>query len=203
MTLIFRKLGYHVSRKTYAPLKKLLTPDNPTNLDNTMWTGILEAEAIWEALLEQGRMHFSQAKDTPFAFGLIANKIGPFKFNEYSKQILQGTFDIESLTNSVEVIDIVKAMRYINPANPPEFDCTLTGPDLREQFKKVKESTASSPTGLHYGHWKMLRKDEDTFEPFAMLISFAFQWGIPPRAWETTVQPVLEKDKGSPKITQL
>ena len=113
MTLIFRKLGYHVSGKTYAPLKKLLSPDNPTNLDNTMWTGILEAEAIWEALLEQGWMHFSQAKDTSFALGPIANKIGPFKFNEYSKQIVKGTFKIESLTNSVEVIDIVEAMSYV------------------------------------------------------------------------------------------
>ena len=35
MTMIFRKLGYHVSGKTYDPLKKLLIPDNPTNLDNT------------------------------------------------------------------------------------------------------------------------------------------------------------------------
>ena len=49
----------------------------------------------------------------------------------------------------------------------------------------------------------MLRKDEDTFEPFAMMISFAFRWGVSPMAWETMVQPVLEKDKGSPKITQL
>ena len=190
-----------MSGKTYAPLKKLLTPDDPTDLNNTMWTGILEAEAIWEALLEQGQMHFSQAEDTPLALGPIANKIGPFEFNEYSKQILQGTFDIESLTDSVEVIDIVKAMSYVNPTNPLEFNCALTVPDLSEQFEKVKESTASSPTRLHYGCWKMLSKDEDTFEPFAMMISFAFRWGMPPMAWETVVQPVLEKDKGSPKIT--
>ena len=174
MMMIFKKLGYHVSGKTYIPLKKLLNPDDPTDLDNITWTGILEAEAIWEALLEQGQMHFSQAEDTAFALKPIADKIGPFEFNEYSKQILQGTFDIESLTKSVEVIDIVKAMSYVNPTNLPEFDCTLMVPDLHEQFEKVKESTASSPTGLHYGHWKMLSKDEDTFEPFAMMISFAF-----------------------------
>ena len=134
-----------MSGKTYDPLKKLLIPDDPTNLDNTMWTGILEAEAIWEALLEQGRMHFSQAEDTPFASGPIADKIGPFEFNKYSKQILQGTVNIESLTNSVEVIDIVKAMSYINPANPPEFNCTLTVPDLCEQFAKSRRALPHPP----------------------------------------------------------
>ena len=44
---------------------------------------------------------------------------------------------------------------------------------------------------------------DDTFFPFASMISFAFKWGMPPKAWEMAVQPILEKDQLSPKITRL
>ena len=42
-----------LSGKTYDLLKKLLIQDDPTDLDKTTWTALLESEAIWEALLEQ------------------------------------------------------------------------------------------------------------------------------------------------------
>ena len=203
LSQIYKKLGSHVSGKYYDPLKCLLIPDDPTDPDNTTWTALLKVEAIWEALLHQGRAHFSQASDTPFATGPIADKVGPFEQNEFSDKILQGTFDIDSLTNSIEVRDIVKGMSYQDPSNLPEFDCTITVAQLKEQFKSAKESTASSPNGLHYGHWKTLLWDDDIFFPFASMISFAFKWGVPPKAWETAVQSVLEKDQGSPKITWL
>ena len=94
-------------------------------------------------------------------------------------------------------------MRYQDTANPPESDCTINVNQLKEQFKSAKESTTSSPNGLHYRHWRTLLGDDDAFFPFASMISFSFKWGMPPKAWETAVQPILEKDQGSPKITRL
>ena len=129
--------------------------------------------------------------------------MGPFEQNKFSDKILQGTFDIDLLTNLIEVHDIVKGMSYQDPSNLPEFDCTITIAQLKEQFKSTKESTTSSPNGLHYGHWKTLLRDDNIFFPFASMISFVFKWGVLPKAWETAVQPVLEKDQGSPKITWL
>lgn len=203
LSQIYRKLGYHISGKYYDPLKKLLIPDDPTDIENTSWTALLEAEAIWEALLHQGKEHFSQASDTPFATGPIADLIGPFEQNEHSQHILHGTFDIDSLTDDIEVRAIVRAMMYQNPNCPPGFDCTITIEQLLEQFKKAKESIASSPKGLHYGHWKTLTQNPDAFFPYASMICFAFKWGIPPTTWETAVQPLIEKDQGSPKINRL
>jgi hypothetical protein len=65
-------------------INKLWTPDDPFNLDNTTWTALVEKEAIFEALIRNGREHFSQATPTPFILGPIANFIGPFEFNKYS-----------------------------------------------------------------------------------------------------------------------
>ena len=127
----------------------------------------------------------------------------PFEQNEFSDQILQGSFNINLLTSSVEVQDIVKSMSYQDTSNPLEFDCTITVNQLKEQFKVAKESTASSRNGLHYGHWKILLQDDNGLFPYASMICFAFKWGVPTKAWEMVVQPVLKKDQGSPKITRL
>jgi len=165
------------------------------------WTEVVEATAIWEALLHDGREHFSQASDTPFAMGPVANLIGPYDFNEHSQAILNGTFDIDSITEDINLRDVVKAMRYENPDDPPEIDCTITIEQLQKGFRDASESTASSPSGLHYGHWKSLLHDDDLFLPFGLMIIFAGKFGVPPAEWEEAVKPIAEKDPGNLKIT--
>jgi len=95
----------------------------------------------------------------------------------------------------------VKAMRYDDPTNPPTIDCSITINQLQKGFRDTKESTASSPSGLHYGHWKSLLHDDDLFLPYGLMIIFAGKFGVPPIEWEEAVQPIIEKDPGNPKIT--
>ena len=200
---LFLKLGYHYKAIQTSSLDRVLTPDDPTDLDNTTWTAVLESQAIYEALLQHGKEHFSQASDTPFASGPISTKIGPFEFNESSEQILQGTFDIDSLTDCVYMRDIIKSMRHDDPCNPPELNCDLTVDDLKQGFKNIKESTSSSPSGLHHGHWKTFLQDDTIFDIYAAMIIFSFKWGVPPEPWEKAVQCLIEKDAGRPRINRL
>ena len=131
---------------------------------------------------------------TPFASGPIVNLIEPLKFNKYSQQILKGEFDIDSITNDIELRDIVKAMAHLDPTNPIESDIELMIDKLHEGFSYVKESTASNPDGLHHGHWKTLIKDNNAFEPYAPMIMFAFKSGKPPNAWTSAHHVMLGKD---------
>jgi len=101
------------------PLKWILIPNNPDDVESTTWTEVVEAMAIWEGLLNDGRDHFLQASDTPFVTGPVANLVGPYDFNKHSQAILNGTFDINSITDNIELQDVVKAMCYDNPDEPP------------------------------------------------------------------------------------
>jgi hypothetical protein len=121
-------------------IEELWTPDDPLDFENTSWTAFVEWQAIFEALIKNGEEHFSQAMNTPFATGPVADLIGPF------------------------------------------------------EFSYIKESTSSNPDGLHHGHWKMLIKDEDAFEPYALMIMFAFKFGEPPDMWTSSHQIILGKD---------
>jgi hypothetical protein len=200
---IFPLLLIHVGGKTHNQLDEVWTPNNPQCLDDTTWKSHIKAEAIWEALLSHGKEHFSQASNTPFVSGPIAKFLGPHEWNKVSEQLLAGTFDIDSITDDVDVQDIVKAMSHHNPANPLTSDSRLTIEKLKEGFKRVKETTSSNPEGLHHGHWKALTYDEEAFEPFALMIMFAFQWGEPPKVWANSLQICLPKDEPHMPITRI
>jgi hypothetical protein len=51
------------------------------------------------------------------------------------------------------------------------------------------------PRRTHHGHWKALIYDDEAFEPFALMIMFAFQWGKPPKVWANSLQICLPKDE--------
>ena len=169
-------------------------PNNPLNLDNTSWSALVEKEAIFKALISNGEQHFSQAMLTPFGSGPIANLIRPLEFNKYSQQILKGEFDIDSITDDIELWDIVKAMAHLDPMNPIESDNKCMINKLPEGFSYIKESTASNPDELHHGNWKTLIKDDNAFKPYALMIMFAFKFGKPPNILTSIHLVMLGKD---------
>jgi hypothetical protein len=91
-----------------------------------MWTAIVACQAIFEALIMNGKEHFSQASDTPFVNGPIAEFLGPFEFNEISQQILRGEFDIDLISDDIQLRAIVKAMAHSDPTNPLESNSELS-----------------------------------------------------------------------------
>jgi hypothetical protein len=168
-------------------------------MKNTSWTAIVERQAIFEALITNGEQHFSQSSSTPFVSGPIANLLGPFEFNEYSQQILRGKFDIDLISDDIQLRAIIKATAHSDPANPIKADSELTIEKLKQGFSFIKESMASNPKGLHHGHWKTLIKDDEAFEPYALMIMFAFKYGEPPDIWTNSLQIILGKhDPGKP-----
>jgi hypothetical protein len=55
---------------------------------------------------------------TPFASGLVADILGHFEFNKVSQQILCGEFDIDSISNNIQLHSIIKVASHSDPANP-------------------------------------------------------------------------------------
>ena len=108
--------------------------------------------ALFDVLTTDAQTHFRQAADTPFVTGPVATKLGPFDDNEHSDAILQGTFNATPLTDVPEVRDIIKGMRYPDPANPtPTIPANITVEQFAAAMKHTRESTSSSPSGRHYG----------------------------------------------------
>jgi hypothetical protein len=123
---IFPLLWHWINGAQTRLINELWTPDNPMILEITTWTAIVERQAIFEALIKNGEEHFSQASHTPFASGPVAHILGSFEFNKVSQKILRGEFDIDSITDDIQLCSIIKAMSHSNPTNPIKADSKLT-----------------------------------------------------------------------------
>jgi hypothetical protein len=154
----FKRLGIWLKGKEYVTMDRILVPDDPENLNDTTWSSIIEAQALFEVLTKDSQELFHQAAETPFVSGPIASKIGPFADNDYCDAVLNGTFEFEDLAEWTEVQDLIKGMRYPNPARPktPSIDTTLTYEGFQSAIKNTRERTSSSPSGRHYGHYRAL-----------------------------------------------
>jgi len=93
-----------------------------------------------------------------------------------------------------------------------ELKCTITAElntklhlqDFIDLFKKIPENTASSVSGLHYGHYKVLSKldDDSIIRVLFDLVNIAFITHSPLPRWQHVTQLMLEKGKG-PAIENL
>jgi hypothetical protein len=83
-----------------------------------------------------------------FVNGPIAEFLGPFEFNEISQQILRGEFDIDLISDDIQLHAIVKAMAHSDPTNPLESDNELSIEKLGQGFSYMKK--ALPPTQLDF-----------------------------------------------------
>jgi hypothetical protein len=141
---IYPLLRHWINGPQTGSVKELWMPDHPMDIENTTWTAVVERQAIFEALLANGEQHFSQASHTPFASGPVADLLGRFEFNEYLQQILRGKFNIDLISDDIQLRSIIKVMSHSDPNNPITSDSKLTIEKLKQGFSYVKESTSSN-----------------------------------------------------------
>jgi hypothetical protein len=203
-SIIFKRLGIWVKGREHHNLDRILVPDDPDNLQDTTWTSVVEATALYEVLNHAGQQHFRQASSTPFVTGPIADRFGPFADNHYCDAILNGTFDMSDLSMEIEVQDIITGMRYPDPTSPTgPIDTAITTEHFSQAVAHTRERTSSSPSGRHYGHYRTLLRDEHLIGDIANIANFCFRWGITLTRWETVTQPLIPKDTGTPRINRI
>ena len=79
-----------------------------------------------------------------------------------------------------------------------EVNTKLSLDEFKQLFKTIPENTASSVSGLHYGHYKVLSKmqDDTIISVLFDLVVIAFTTSSPLPRWQHATQLMLEKGKG-------
>ena len=75
--------------------------------------------------------------------------------------------------------------------------------EFRHYFKTKKESTESSPSGRHIGHYKAILGNDELVEMVVAMLNIGLATGNDLHRWQQTISVMLEKDKGSPKLHRL
>ena len=124
------------------------------------------------------------------------------------KDVLRADYDhlasiIEGQTELPEDLDEatrtylqeVKEMAKRNQLDPNRLP-VITKHHFSSFWLKVRESTQSSPYGLHYGTYKAAAKDDVSSEALALQLTLIARSGVHPKRWEVAIQLLMAKMKG-------
>eukprot|EP00957_Ditylum_brightwellii_P189869 14454745-Ditylum_brightwellii.AAC.1 len=124
-------------------------------------------------LVNCNNLHIHQAYDTLFAKKEMQDYIGKYGTGEVTREILVGNFDPNKYDNLPAVNYWIKNnLKCVAAANLVKI--TLMVEELKRLLKKQNEGTSSSPSGQHYGHYKVLIDYEDILEIHCVMMTLPF-----------------------------
>ncbi len=202
------KIPRHVSITDTEKIKKL--PDTTEE-----WETITVPEEIERMLLQRNQNHFSQAHGTPFTTDPLQATVG-YKANGYSVDlILSGSYEESTLTPVTSLL-----VKHLQARTTNTINGAITKEDVLGKLRNWHESTTTSPSGLHLGHyhcmWKkptippgepardrIIAQQDQLLQATVSLLNYAIRFQHTFRRWTKVVNVLLQKDPGNPRIHRL
>lgn len=159
-----------------------------------------EKEAVEQAIMANNAARFRLTEPTPMLRPPLRNELGLLGATEAAKQILQGTYQCPEGTDAYTrwFVETMRRSRQFAP-----LDVEITRADFINYWKKAKESTSSSISGLHFGHYKAAAECPFMSEIHALTCQLAYGSGYSLTRWQAGLSVMLEKEKGVIKVDKL
>ena len=217
--MMFTKLRKYRNLDTNHILTSIKVPSNHTADPKTCkeWTEITEPAKINEFILKRNQHHFGQAKGTPFTVEPLSSQIPFTGIGEFSDLILDGQYDDSELPDITSLFVRSLQRRLLPTQDKP----TIHLEAFKSKIRTWKETTSTSPSGIHLGHYHALVKPHDIptskTEEYAdielkrefllhlrlQLINYALQHGYSYNRWKQIVNVMLLKKPGDIRIHRL
>ena len=224
---LFEKIRYVRMATNSRGVTRLEIPLNPMDdpKECTEWQMIDVPSEILQVLHERNCAHFGQAQGTPFTVPPLSNDLGFRGDGPASTEILEGCYDASQLNDNVQLL--LKHLRQVQTlVELPSFP-TISDEEFCGKIRSWAESTTTSPSGLHLGHFKALiarhaftsdAGDEDLTEDFkekraeldAMqadlralhlaILNYALERGYSLKRWQTIANTILFKDDDNVRL---
>ncbi len=214
---IIELLTHEDARSTFRILRQRLKPSNRSGL-RTLWVSVDEngnyqreltnrkvytkKEEIHDCLLRRNKDHLSQASGTPFAKGRLKHDLKWDGTGRLADDILQGNILNKQRYNASLQL-YLECLQVQDFSNLNIVQPHLTLEEYKLFWKKKRETTVTSPFGLHVGHYKASLQKLTILDVHRILLLIPFKTGIAPARWKKTVQTMLEKEPGTPWIHRL
>ena len=163
---------------------------------------LLDCDAIEAELLRYNHSWFRQAKDTPFGNGALFDMVGYDGLTEEASAIVSGScIPYMGIPMSRELQVFLEECR--RPAAVSPISTLISRKAFVKTVKAWKETTSTSPSGRHLGHYKTALLDDQLLGLHVDLLNIPIAQGFAPERWTHSVTPLLEKDEGKPYLTRL
>ena len=202
----------------YDPNSDLTLTDPKTLKAASDWREVLCPKEIEFSLLLRNQRHFGQAETdkTPFTQPPLQHQLNWSASSHSAELVLEGDYDTTA-------IDDISALLIDNLTRVTDLDSlpkAVNMNDMRGKFTKWKETTSTSPSGRHLGHYKVLfttldasisfEEKEllesyqfDIAEAYRTIINYAIRHRYSFKRWKNITNMMIYKDPGNVKIHRL
>jgi len=151
------------------------------------------------ACLEEAGRRFTQARHTPLLSSPLIKILGERGKPQLIDQILAGAVNLPPLSDQYTKKFLLALAR--TPRLPEVVPCSL--PVYTRGWQKARETTSSSASGIHFGHYIA-----GTFNPEILLINttladIPLRTGFSYDRWQTGLNIMIEKTTGDFNIEKL
>ena len=221
-TIIKRIRRAEEIKRGYAKLRHLLRPstsslvttlevpsDSTPPKQATSWTRITDPQTVTQRLIDRNTTHFGAAHGTPFTVPPLSSDLDWSATSPVHKDILQGSFSPynDPLTNRL----LHRLKQRVSPGQP-----TITMHELIKRLRRWKESTTTSPSRRHLGHYKSLLPppsynlteylelpEGQILSVHLAILNFCARTGYSLQRWHKIVTMVIPKQHNNFKIHRL
>jgi hypothetical protein len=173
----FRNIRRVVNPTETSGLTKLMIPRSPTahtaeedvyrlvqetDPNDLIWETIIDRADIERQLLLYNRNSFRAAAESPCERGLIHDAITFSSLSPASTSILAGEIPYEWSSNDQALREFLASFTVPDPVlNGPAIPTEISLEDICKGFQQWPESTSTSPSGRHLGHYKAIIQHPD------------------------------------------
>ena len=160
------------------------------------WAKVRGRKEVEPVLVEWNRRHFEQASESPMAGETWERLLDVNREDNEVDQILEG--DLSGVPMDVQ--ECVEWVAELKRKEIIETELKVTEEAFRKFIQKVKESKSSSPSGRHYGHYKVMLEEEELVRIAFRIVETALAAGVVLERWECVHQIQILKDAPQTRV---
>ena len=157
-----------------------------------------EKEVV-ETIMQVNSERFRQTETTTLRKEPFRSLLGMGE-TEYAQAVLNGEAGVPEGTKP-ELEEFLKFLK--RPEGVPPTRIQISTKDYDKYWKKAKERTSSSWSGLHFGHWKAAQGKPAISQVHAAVTQFVVMKGTTLPRWQKGLSVMLEKEQGNIKAEKL
>jgi hypothetical protein len=155
-------------------------------------------------LIHYNRDSFRAAANSPCGHGVIHDAITFSSLSKEASDVLAGLVPPAWHGDDNTLREFLAS--FATPSTVKlhgEIPSEVSEADICRGFRTWSESTSTSPSGRHLGHYKALVQEPTLLRCFSRFINVAIVRGIAIPRWRQATNVLIEKDPGQPRINRL
>ena len=159
-------------------------------------------DAIATCCTTANQAKYRQTEATPFMQNPLQAAVGYNGLSPQSTSILNGTFSTSQL-DPYTAIHVRSLRRPAHLRDWPSAMLTITPSEHAQAWRKAREKTSSSPSGLHFGMWKVNATDPLLCELDTIMREIPFRTGYSLHRWRHGIDVELQKEHDNYNIERM